>query len=85
MSNNKVLEKAIAVGVVLPDQTRHIAEEHLDELQQLIESAGGVVVSKILAKRVAPDAATWIGSGKAEEIKRLAAAARLHVGARRHL
>jgi len=73
MSNNKVLEKAIAVGVVLPDQTRHIAEEHLDELQQLIESAGGVVVSKILAKRVAPDAATWIGSGKAEEIKRLAA------------
>src|SRR5438876_8796601 len=72
MSNNKVLEKAIAVGVVLPDQTRHIAEEHLDELEELIESAGGVAVLKILAKRIAPGAATWIGSGKAEEIKRLA-------------
>ena len=72
MSTNKVSEKVIAVGVVLADQTRRVAEEHLDELEKLIESAGGVVVAKILAKRNAPDAATWIGSGKAEEIKRLA-------------
>src|SRR5207249_3186709 len=68
----KVSEKVIAVGVVLADRTRRVAEEHLDELEKLIESAGGVVVAKILAKRNAPDAATWIGSGKAEEIKRLA-------------
>jgi GTPase len=73
MSNNKVPEKVIAVGVVLPDQSRHTAEEHLDELQKLIETAGGVVVANIVAKRNAPDPATWIGSGKAEEIKRLAA------------
>ena len=73
MSTNQVSEKVIAVGVVLADQTRRVAEEHLDELEKLIESAGGVVVAKILAKRNAPDAATWIGSGKAEEVKRLAA------------
>ena len=72
MSTNNVPEKVIAVGVVLADQTRRIADEHLDELEKLIETAGGVVVAKILAKRTAPDAATWIGSGKAEEIKRLA-------------
>src|SRR5437867_5456831 len=72
MSTNKVSEKVIAVGVVLADQTRRVAEEHLDELEKLIESAGGVVVAKMLAKRNAPDAAAWIGSGKAEEIKRLA-------------
>src|SRR5438067_7747989 len=72
MSTNKVSEKVIAVGVMLPDQSRRVAEEHLDELEKLIETAGGVVVTKILAKRQAPDAATWIGSGKAEEIKRLA-------------
>ena len=72
MSTNKVSEKVIAVGVVLPDQTRRVAEEHLDELEKLIETAGGVVVAKVLAKRDAPDAATWIGSGKAEEIGRLA-------------
>src|SRR5712692_1638963 len=72
MSTNKVSEKVIAVGVVLPDQTRRVAEEHLDELEKLIQTAGGVVVAKVLAKRDAPDAATWIGSGKAEEIRRLA-------------
>jgi GTPase len=69
---DNVPEKAIAVGVVLPDQSRRIAEEHLDELEKLIETAGGTVITKILAKRTAPDAATWIGSGKAEEIQRLA-------------
>src|SRR5438093_2451407 len=72
MSTNNVPEQVIAVGVVLADQTRRVADEHLDELEKLIETAGGVVVAKILAKRQAPDAATWIGSGKAEEIKRLA-------------
>src|SRR2546428_2283203 len=72
MSTNNVPEQVIAVGVVLADQTRRVADEHLDELEKLIETAGGVVVAKILAKRPAPDAATWIGSGKAEEIKRLA-------------
>jgi GTP-binding protein HflX len=72
VSTQNVLEKVIAVGVVLPEQTRRVAEEHLDELEKLIETAGGVVVAKILAKRQAPDAATWIGSGKAEEIARLA-------------
>ncbi|MDQ6801270.1 MAG: GTPase HflX [Acidobacteriota bacterium] len=72
MSTNKVSEKVIAVGVVLPDRSRRVAEEHLDELEKLIETAGGTVISKILAKRNAPDAATWIGSGKAEEIKQLA-------------
>jgi GTP-binding protein HflX len=73
VTTHNVLEKVIAVGVVLPEQTRRVAEEHLDELEKLIETAGGVVVAKILAKRQAPDAATWIGSGKAEEIGRLAA------------
>jgi GTP-binding protein HflX len=72
MSTNKVSEKVIAVGVVLPDQSRRVADEHLDELEKLIETAGGMVITKILAKRSAPDAATWIGSGKAEEIQRLA-------------
>ena len=70
--NNQVQEKVIAVGLVLPAINRNVAEEHLDELGQLIESAGGAVVERILAKRPAPDPAMWIGSGKAEEIGRLA-------------
>ncbi|HUJ15897.1 MAG TPA: GTPase HflX [Thermoanaerobaculia bacterium] len=76
MSNNKLTEKVIAVGVVLPDRSRHVAEEHLEELGKLVESAGGAIVASMLVKRDKPDPATWIGSGKAEQIKTLAAAER---------
>jgi GTPase len=67
-----VLEKVIAVGLVLPDLSRSVAEEHLEELEKLIETAGGAVVEKILARRQAPDPATFLGSGKADEIRKLA-------------
>ena len=66
---DKLQEKVIAVGLILPELSRSTAEEHLDELSQLIEAAGGTVVQTIVAKRNAPDPAMWIGSGKAEEVK----------------
>ncbi|MEO8123775.1 MAG: GTPase HflX [Burkholderiales bacterium] len=43
----------------------------LDELAQLAESAGDAVVDRIVCRRKAPDAALFIGSGKADEIKAL--------------
>jgi len=67
-----VAEKVIAAGLVLPDLARSVAEEHLEELSKLIETAGGEVVARSLTKRPAPDPATFIGSGKAEELKSLA-------------
>jgi GTP-binding protein HflX len=45
----------------------------LDELALLAESAGDVPVAKITAKRRAPDAAFFVGSGKADEIKSVVA------------
>jgi len=66
-----VIEKVIAVGLILPDLTRSVAEEHLNELEKLIETAGGTVVDKVLAKRNGPDPATFVGSGKAEELQQL--------------
>ena len=72
MSNNRVTEKTIAVGLILPAVTRSEADEHLDELCELIGTAGGNVVERIVAKRQAPDPATWVGSGKAEEIGAIA-------------
>jgi GTP-binding protein HflX len=71
MSPTTVLEKVIAVGLILPDLTRSVAEEHLAELEKLIETAGGTLVERVFAKRTSPDPATFIGSGKAEEIKQL--------------
>ena len=43
-------------------------EESLDELQSLAETAGALVVSRQLQKRQRPDPATFIGSGKAQEL-----------------
>ncbi|MEK6374614.1 MAG: GTPase HflX [Acidobacteriota bacterium] len=64
-----MLEKVIVVGLVLPALTRSVAEEHLAELEKLVETAGGTVVDRILAKRPAPDPATFVGKGKAEQLK----------------
>ena len=66
-------EKTIAVALILPDLTRSVAEEHLSELEKLIETAGGSVVDRVFAKRPRPDPATYVGSGKAEQLKSLAA------------
>jgi GTP-binding protein HflX len=68
-----VPETVIAVALLLPDLTRSVAEEHLAELEKLIETAGGVVVERVVARRPRPDPATYVGSGKAEQIKALAA------------
>ncbi|HXO22624.1 MAG TPA: GTPase HflX [Thermoanaerobaculia bacterium] len=66
--------RALLVGVVLPGQPGFVVEEHLDELRELASSAGVAVVGRAVQGRKAPDAATFVGSGKAEEI---AAQARL--------
>ena len=66
-------ENVIAVALLLPDLTRSVAEEHLAELENLIETAGGTVVDRVFAKRPRPDPATYVGSGKAEQIKSLVA------------
>src|SRR5688500_9460065 len=66
------MENVIAVGLILPDLPKTVAEEHIEELSQLIGTAGGSVVAKVIAKRNAPDPATYVGSGKAEQIKSLA-------------
>jgi GTP-binding protein HflX len=65
------VQTAIAAGLILPDLSRTVAEEHLEELTKLIETAGASVVGRVFGKRNAPDAGTYIGKGKAEEIKSL--------------
>ncbi len=47
------------------------SEDSLDELASLAGTAGAVIVSKIMQKRAKPDPATFIGSGKAEELSLL--------------
>lgn len=61
--------KVILVGVDFGAR-RHF-DESLDELALLAESAGDVAVARVIARRKAPDAAFFVGSGKADEIKEL--------------
>ncbi|CAM5797186.1 GTPase HflX [Rhizobacter fulvus] len=61
--------RAILVGV---DFGRGKAfDDTLDELALLAESAGDIAVERVIARRKAPDAALFVGSGKADEIKAL--------------
>lgn len=61
-------ERAILVGVLLPDGEFN-PEDPLDEIRGLAKTAGLVVVGNLLQKRPQPDIATYIGSGKVEELK----------------
>ena len=63
--SESVGERALLVQVFLPDGP---AEEALDEFRFLAESAGAQVVGTITTKRGKPVPATFIGSGKAEEL-----------------
>jgi GTPase len=60
--------RAFLVGLVLPGQPGYVVEEHLEELAQLADTAGAQVVGRAVQARKAPDPATSIGKGKAEEI-----------------
>lgn len=65
-------EKAILVGVSLPDDEQINIEESLDELESLATTSGAITVSKIIQNRKAIDSGHFIGKGKAAELKRLA-------------
>jgi len=59
---------AFLVGIVLPGQPGYVVDEHLDELAELAKSAGAAVAGRAVQGRRSPDAATFVGKGKAEEI-----------------
>ncbi len=65
-------EAAILVGVLLPD--RHSELNPLEELEGLAQTAGVRVVGQLMQRREAPDAATYLGKGKVDELKNYTAA-----------
>jgi len=67
-------EKIILVGVSFPPHDDEVMEEHLNELSRLIDTAGADEVGRVMQRRQSPDASTFIGKGKANELKELAIA-----------
>ncbi len=72
--------RAILVGVDFGRSSSYAStfDPTLDELALLAESAGDTPVAKVIARRQAPDAALFVGSGKADEIKLLVQAHQAH-------
>jgi len=69
MSMNETnLERVLIVGVELSSDTIDI-ETSMDELQELVKAAGGIVISRVIQKKESIHPAHFIGKGKAEEIR----------------
>jgi GTP-binding protein HflX len=60
--------RAFLVGLSLPGQPGFVVEEHLDELAELVESAGFAVAGRTQQSRKRPDPKTMVGRGKAERV-----------------
>lgn len=68
-NTDEIIEKIILISVD-PDDGQDI-DANLDELEELIKTAGGVVVGRMIQKKESVDKATYIGSGKTLELKAL--------------
>src|ERR1039457_5204455 len=67
------LERVVLMGV-WTDGTLANAENSLRELSRLAETAGSEVLDGLIQRRGRPDAATYVGAGKATELADLVAA-----------
>lgn len=56
-------ERVLIVGVAWGRVPRGLVEEHLDELERLVDTAGGEVVERAIQERNGLDPATLVGSG----------------------
>ena len=70
LEENAVRDKVVIAGLKSPVLKSDSADdESMEELSALVETAGGVVEGIVLQNRPAPDPRSFIGEGKAEEIK----------------
>lgn len=63
-----IKEKAVLVGLISSSQDEKQSKEYLDELEFLADTAGAIVLKKFTQKLDVPNTATFVGSGKLEEI-----------------
>ena len=62
-------ERAVLVGLITPTQNEVKANEYLDELAFLADTAGAVTEGRFLQRLNNPDSRTFVGKGKLAEIK----------------
>jgi GTP-binding protein HflX len=65
------VDKAILFGAPERELDPRLADEHLDELARLTDTAGGSVVGSLRQRLAHPNPRLYIGEGKAEELRAL--------------
>lgn len=69
-------EKALCVGLNITSSSKRTdnisIEESMEELKELVRAAGAEVVGELVQNRSSIDTATYLGSGKIEEIRNYA-------------
>ena len=67
------LNRAVLVGLSAHSLTReeNATEESMEELKDLLETAGGESVGMVLQQKDSPDPRTFIGQGKVDEVRQL--------------
>ena len=65
------ITKGVLVSAVFRGDDKDYAETSLDELERLLETAGGECVARMTQYKTSPDASTYIGSGKLKELAEL--------------
>ncbi len=65
-------EKIVLVGVTLPPDRPEDTEASLDELSLLVDTAGADEVARVVQRRTSPDGPTFVGKGKATELRDIA-------------
>lgn len=68
----KKTETVIIIGLQQRGVPAWEVSDNLDELEQLVDTAGGKVVDRIVQVRIKPDPALFIGKGKVNEVSNLA-------------
>ena len=69
IEHEKKQERAVLVAVSTYEQNRERTEEYLDELEFLLETAGGIAVGRFVQPLERPNSVTYLGTGKLEELK----------------
>ena len=64
----KIVERALLVALIKGSADSEVVKEHLDELEELVATAGAETVKKIIQTKNSVDPAFYIGKGKAEEL-----------------
>ncbi len=62
-------EKAVLIGVSSKDQPPSQVDDYLEELAFLVDTAGAIPLKRFIQRLEIPNARTYIGSGKLDEIR----------------